>query len=138
MEADDFLGACCRKAMTPQKAMDFTETFKDSLALRFRRPARGPRRAPGRKCRKSAPRSALGTRLGVPEKCRKTAENVLEMLKEGRGAFSRQFFGTFSGTPSRVPESTSGSTFSALSARSSSGPLWLVGGISTLAKGMNT
>ena len=69
----------------------------------------GPRRTPGRKCRKSAPRSAFGDPAGR-KKCRKTAENVLEMLKKkGRGAFLRHFFGTFSGTPSRVPESTSGS-----------------------------
>ena len=38
-------------------------------------------------------------------------------------------FGSFSGTPNQVPKSTSGSTFSALSAQSSSGPLWLIGRI---------
>ena len=65
---------------------------------------------------KVLPEVLLGTWLGVPENCRKRSRNA-----KGRGAFFRQFFGTISGTTGRVPESTSGSTFSALSARSSSG-----------------
>ena len=35
LEADDFLGACYRKAMTPQQAMDFT--FSDSGAQKIGR-----------------------------------------------------------------------------------------------------
>ena len=60
----------------------------------------GPRRAPGRKCRKSAPRSAFGDPAGsagksaekLPKKC---APPPFLAFRER----FRQFFGTFSGTP---------------------------------------
>ena len=69
--------------------------------LRFRRPARGAPTSSGPKVpKKCSPKCFWGPGWECRKKCRKTAENVLEMQKKkGRHAFFRHFFGTFSGTP---------------------------------------
>ena len=82
---------------------------------------RGPDELWAESAEKVLPEVLLGTWLGVPEKCRKTAENVLEMLKTGAGHIFSAVLRHFFRHSQAGPESTSGSTFSALSARSSSG-----------------
>ena len=89
---------------------------------------RGPDELWAESAEKVLPEVLLGTWLGVPEKVPKNCWKMrpAPFFFSFRELF-RQFFGTSSGTPNQVPKSTSGSTFSALSARSPSGPLWLVG-----------
>ena len=62
--------------------------------VRFRRPVRGAPKSSGPKVpKKCSPKCFWGPGWECRKKCRKTAENVLEMLKKGGGA---HFFGSFS------------------------------------------
>ena len=93
----------------------------------------GPRRALGRKCRKSAPRSAFGELVGsAGKKCRKTAENVLEMLKKGRAAFFSAVFRHFFRHSQPGPRKHFGEHFFGTFGPELLGALWLVSRISTL------
>ena len=61
--------------------------------LRFRRPARGaPKSSAPKVPKKCSPKCFWGPGWECRKKCRKTAENVLEMLKKGLSAVFRHFF----------------------------------------------
>ena len=93
---------------------------------------RGPDELWAESAEKVLPEVLSGTRLGVPEKVPKNGRKCSRNGKKGQGAFFRQFFGTFSGTPSRVPDSTSGALFRHFRPAARRGPLWLVSRISKI------